>query len=114
MLLREVVETSEAVAATASRSAKIALLADCLARLASEEAAVGVAFLSGQLRQRQIGVGYASIRETPTPAGEPTLGLAEVDAIFEAVGQQAGSASQAGRRRILQELFTRATEREQR
>ena len=78
------------------------------------EAPVGVAYLSGQLRQRQIGVGYASIRDLPSASETPTLSLTEVDAAFEAVGQQAGKASQTERRRLLHALMLRATEPEQR
>ncbi len=113
MLLREVVDTSAAVAATSARSAKIALLAACLRRLNADEAAIGVAYLSGLLRQRQIGVGYASIRDLPPPAAEAALMLIEVDAALEAIGQQAGRDSQAERRRRVTELMQRATEREQ-
>jgi len=113
MLLRDVVDTSAVVAATAARGAKIALLAECLRRLDADEASIGVAYLSGQLRQRQIGVGYASIRDLPPPAAEATLTLTVVDAALEAIGQQAGRDSQAERRRRITELMQQATSSEQ-
>ena len=34
------------------------------------------AYLAGELRQRQTGVGWASLRELPPPAAEPTLTVA--------------------------------------
>ena len=34
------------------------------------EVAIGVAYLSGELRQRQIGVGYRSLRDLPAPAAQ--------------------------------------------
>jgi DNA ligase-1 len=111
--LLDVVETSAAVAATAARGEKIGLLAASLRRLTPEEAPIGVAYLSGQLRQRQIGVGYASIRDLPPPAPEAGLSLLEVDAALEAIGQQAGRDSQAERRRRMTELMQRATATEQ-
>ena len=114
LLLAEVVETSTAVAASSARGAKIGRLAACLRRLEPDEAAIGVAFLSGQLRQRQVGVGYASLREPPPPASEATLGLRAVDATLETIAAQTGPASQASRRRLLQDLFGRATGSEQR
>jgi DNA ligase 1 len=113
LFLRDLVETSAAVAATRARNAKIAHLAACLRRLEPDEAPVGVAYLSGQLRQRQIGVGYAAVRDLPSPAAEATLTLVEVDGALDAVGKLAGSDSQAARKRALNQLFARATEDEQ-
>ena len=108
MLLSEVVETSAAIANTASRTAKIEQLTACLRRLTPDEAAIGVAFLSSQLRQRQIGVGYASIRDIPEPATSASLSLIEVDTALEAIGRLTGRDSQAERRRQLVSLFARA------
>ncbi len=113
MLLSEVVETSAAVADTASRSAKVERVAATLRRLTPDEAAIGVAFLSSQLRQRQIGVGYASIRDLPEPAASASLTLTEVDTALEAIGGVTGRDSQAERRRQLVDLFSRATSTEQ-
>ena len=41
-------------------------------------------------QQRQIGVGYAMLRDRPPPAAAPELTLAEVDAAFAAVGALTG------------------------
>ncbi len=112
-MLHEIEQTSAAVAATAARGEKIGLLASCLRRLSADEAPIGVAYLSGQLRQRQIGVGYASMRDLPPPAIHATLTLTAVDAALEAIGKQAGRDSQAERRRRLVELMQRATDTEQ-
>jgi DNA ligase-1 len=113
MLLRDIVDTSEAVAATRSRSAKIEALAACIARMEHDEAAVGAGFLAGEPRQRRMGVGWASLRELPPAATEPTLTVTAVDAAFERLAGLAGSGSQAERRRLLGELFAAATGREQ-
>jgi DNA ligase-1 len=78
------------------------------------EVAAAVAFLSGRLTQRQIGVGWAQLRELPPPAAEPELTVAEVDAAFGAIGEMGGAGSQALRRGALSALFARATEDEQR
>jgi len=114
VLLAEVAETSEAVAATSARLGKVALLAGCLARMAPDEIAAGVAFLSGELTQRQIGVGWATVREVPPPAAEPSLGLRGVDALFGRVAGISGAGSQRERRALLADLFARATVVEQR
>ena len=63
MLLRELVQTSEAVAATSGRTAKITADRGTAAPGRPGEVPLVVAFLSGELRQRQIGVGYASLGE---------------------------------------------------
>jgi ATP-dependent DNA ligase I len=114
MLLHELVETSEAVRAAPARNAKIDLLASGLWRLGPDEVAVGVAFLSGNLRQRQIGVGWAALRSLPPPAAAPQLAVGEVDASFARVGALAGPGSQRERRQVLEALLARATEAEQR
>jgi DNA ligase-1 len=109
VLLKELVEASEAVGATRSRLAKTERIASVLERLSPQEVAPAVAFLSGELRQRQIGVGRASLRDLPPPSATPRLTVAQVDAAFERIGSLAGTRSQAARREALADLFSRAT-----
>ena len=63
MLLDSVVRTSAAVAATPGRLAKIDQIAGLLREVPAGEIAVAVSFLSGDLTQRQIGVGYAALTD---------------------------------------------------
>ncbi|MGD0376259.1 MAG: ATP-dependent DNA ligase [Streptosporangiaceae bacterium] len=123
MLLNELVGASAAVASAPGRRAKIAEIAGLLRLVPPGEVGIAVAFLSGELRQRQIGVGYAALANLlRTDAGqqagpaagrsrpaEPVLTLTETDAAFEAIGAVTGPGSQAGRRRLLGSLFSRAT-----
>jgi len=113
MLLSEIVATSAAVSGTAARSEKIERLARTLLLAEPEEAAIAVAYLSSQLRQRQIGIGYASMRDLPEPAEVASLTLRQVDAALDVVGRLQGKDSQAERRRQLQKLFGQATTAEQ-
>ncbi|MDP9799840.1 DNA ligase-1 [Catenuloplanes nepalensis] len=106
--------TSSAVAATSARKAKIELLADALRRLDPAEVTAGAAYLAGELRQRQTGVGYASLRDLPPPATEPTLTVAGVDAAIAELSAVSGTGSQATRRALVGALFTAATAEEQR
>src|ERR1043166_729823 len=78
MLLAEIVETSAAVGGTAARLEKIDRLATTLKRVEPGEASIAAAYLSSRLRQRQIGVGYASMRDLPPPAAGSTLTLSDV------------------------------------
>ncbi|HEX6500084.1 MAG TPA: ATP-dependent DNA ligase [Micromonosporaceae bacterium] len=106
--------TSAAVAATSARRAKVELLAAALRGLAPDEIEAGAAYLAGELRQRQVGVGWAGLRDLPPPAEAATLTVADVDSALDAIGAQAGAGSQARRRDLVGKLFTRATADEQR
>jgi DNA ligase-1 len=114
MLLEEIARTSTDVSATTARLAKIERLAACLARLAPDEVPLAVAYLSGTLPQRTIGVGWAALRDLPQPATSPSLELLEVHAALERIRAATGKGSQATRRRELSDLFGRTTEPERR
>ena len=114
MLLGRIAEVSQAVGATSARLAKIDMLAAALREAGPLEVPIAVAYLSGELPQRQIGVGWAALREGFPAAASPTLGLAEVDAAFSAIGAVSGKGSAAARKALVGELFGRATGAEQR
>src|SRR5581483_8581739 len=114
VLLAALAQTSATVAATPSRLAKIDAMASCLRQVDSDEAAIAVAYLSGELRQRRPGVGWAALRSLPAPARESSLTLRDVDASFARIEQASGSGSAALRRNEIAALFGRATEVEQR
>ena len=114
MLLHDLVETSVTVGATPARLGKVGALAAALRRLSADEVEAGVAYLSGELRQRQIGVGWAALSALPAPAAEPSLTIAELDEALGRIGALAGPGSQSARRAALAALFVRATEPEQR
>lgn len=113
-MLREIAGTSGAVAALPGRRAKIEQISALLRRASPGEIPVVVAFLSGELRQRQIGVGYAALtdllrEESPDAGGGAPLTVAETDAAFAAIGAASGPGSQAARRQLLAGLLRRAT-----
>jgi ATP-dependent DNA ligase I len=127
VLLARIAEVSQAVATTSARLAKIDMLAAALREAGPLEVPIAVAYLSGELPQRQIGVGWAALRGVagggpPWPAERdgfpaaavPTLTLSDVDAGFSAIGALAGKGSAAARKALVGELFGRATEAEQR
>jgi len=115
--LIDVAAASAEVGATSSRLAKIARIADLLRRAGTEDdprlVAVVVSWLSGELPQRQIGVGWAALRSLPSPADEPTLTVLRVDAAFSEIGQVAGKGSQARRAELVNGVFAAATAIEQ-
>ena len=112
MLLDSVVRTSAAVAASPGRLAKIGHIAGLLREVPAAEIAVAVSFLSGDLTQRQIGVGYAALTDlmggygpagspgsadVGQPPATPQLTLAETDQALGQIGALAGQGSQAER-----------------
>jgi ATP-dependent DNA ligase I len=113
VLLSEIAEASEAVAGTSSRLAKIEVLAAALRAAGPAEVAIAVAYLSGELPQRQIGVGWATLREPVPPAPEPSLTLTDVDAALSAIGSVSGPGSVARRKQLVSELMSQATAGEQ-
>ncbi|OBF10680.1 ATP-dependent DNA ligase [Mycobacterium sp. 852002-10029_SCH5224772] len=115
MLLLDVATASADVGSTSSRLRKVAHIADLLARAAPDAALVTiiVSWLSGELRQRQIGVGWAALRSRPPPASDATLTVAGVDATFSEIRAVSGKGAQARRAALLATLFAAATETEQ-
>lgn len=114
MLLAHLVEVSAAVRATRSRTEKIALLADGLRAAEPEEVGLVATYLAGALRQRRTGLGWRTVGEvTAPPAAEPSLGVVEVDAAFEAMGGLSGPSSATRRREAWATLLSRATPPEQ-
>jgi DNA ligase-1 len=116
MLLDSVVRTSAGVAASPGRLAKIEQIARLLRDVPDPEIAVAVSFLSGDLTQRQIGVGYAALTDlmgddgpSAGPAGTPQLSLTDTDRTLGQIGALAGQGSQAERRQLLAALLRRAT-----
>jgi DNA ligase-1 len=114
VLLTEIAEVSRAVATTGARLAKIETLAAALREAGPLEVPIAVAYLSGELPQRQIGVGWATLRDGFTPADTPMLTLSEVDSGFSAIGAVGGKGSASARKALVGDLFGRATEDEQR
>jgi DNA ligase 1 len=115
VLLLDVVATSADVGATSSRLTKVARIADLLTRAAPdpELVAIVVSWLSGELPQRQIGVGWASLRSRPPAASAPELTVTGVHTTLTEIGAVSGKGSQARRAELLAKLFATATEPEQ-
>ncbi|MET0865836.1 MAG: ATP-dependent DNA ligase [Nakamurella sp.] len=138
MLFAQLAETSAAVAATRSRLAKRALIAAAIRAVGPDpadaanaavtgaaavdagqpatepdEIALVVTYLSGSLRQRRTGVGWASLSSLPPPVETATLTVRQVDAAFEDIAAISGQGSAVLRSAAVETLFGRATEPEQ-
>jgi DNA ligase-1 len=116
VLLADVVATSTTVAATRSRTAKVAAIADLLRGLDPadvELTAVVAAYLGGSLRQRRTGLGWRSLSTLPAPAEDPTLTVADVHTRFDDIAALSGAGSATRRSTAVADLFSRATAAEQ-
>ena len=112
--LAELVRVSNQVAATSSRLAKIASLADFLRPLEREEIEIALPYLSGDIRQGKLAVGYATLQSARSGAASaPTLALMDVDATFQKLKGVKGKGAAEQRSALLRELFQRATGDEQ-
>ena len=104
MLLADVVTTSAEVGAQSSRLAKVTRIAHLLSEAARDSDTRGIAvivsWLSGELPQRQIGVGWAALRSLPPPGAVPVLTVVDVDAAFTEIGATAGRGFAGAPRRV--------------
>jgi DNA ligase-1 len=109
-LLAEVVDASEAVAATSSRSEKVAIFAELLTRLEPREVPAAVGFLAGEPRQGRVGVGYRTIFSIgDRPAETAALTIDDLDEAISSLEKATGTGSAAVRSDLLVGLFARAT-----
>lgn len=111
---QDLVRVSAEVASTRSRRRKIEYISDYLRRLPAEAVSPAVAYLSGVIPQGAVGVGWATLRESPSPAGSASLRVTEVAETFDRLLEVVGKGSQTRRRELVEGLMRRATESEQR
>ena len=118
-------ETSRALAATSSRTEKIALLAGALAAVTAEERPIAVEFLSGSIRQGRLGVGWKSLAKAESgvpstgasleaedvmaPPDPGPLTILDVDAAFGRIQRMSGPGSTRRKREALAAILSRAT-----
>jgi DNA ligase-1 len=122
-LLLDLVSTSQRVGATSARLAKNRELAAFLRALQPEEIETAVHYLSGELPQGRIGIGYSVLKtaaassptsaESPSTTVSPTttesLSITELDHTLTELAGLRGSGSAARRAQVLRDLFSRAT-----
>jgi len=80
-LLLDLVNTSQRVGATAARLAKVRELATFLRSLPPDEIDTAVHYLSGELPQGRIGIGYSVLKAAAanSPAQAESLSIAGID-----------------------------------
>ena len=109
-LLANLVEASGRVSDASARLAKVRELAQFLRTLEPTELAVGVLYLSGQMRQGRCGIGPGALRaaDAVPAASDSSLTLEEVDRRLEEIAA-CGKGASTQRAAALRALFERAT-----
>ncbi|MBO3749143.1 ATP-dependent DNA ligase [Streptosporangiaceae bacterium NEAU-GS5] len=110
MLLIDLARTSAAVAGESARLAKIRHLAELLGRVGPGEAEIAIAYLTGELPQRQIGVGYRTLQDPPEPRQVATATLSDVDAYFDRIKAES---SRTAKKELAHQLLGLLTRQEQ-
>ncbi|CCH87715.1 ATP-dependent DNA ligase [Modestobacter italicus] len=114
MLLADVLAVSAAVSATRSRTAKAQAIADLVRRAGDAEVEPVTAWLSGELRQGRLGLGWRTLsRLTGEPAAEPSLTVGALDAALDELATTSGAGSAARRDALVGAVLAAATESEQ-
>jgi DNA ligase-1 len=111
--LVDVAQASAEIATTGARSAKTKRLAAVLRAADTDDVPAIVAWLSGELLQRRIGVGWAALATVPPAAAAPSLTVTEVNRAFAEMAEVSGAGSQTRRSALLLDLMSRSTEVEQ-
>jgi DNA ligase-1 len=112
--LAELVRTSSQVAGTSSRLAKVRAIADFLKDLDPGEIAIALPYLSGDIRQGRLSLGYATLRGAMgSPSIDSMLSLNDVDESFRQLKSVKGKGAAERRAALVSGLFARATAEEQ-
>ncbi|SNS85476.1 ATP-dependent DNA ligase [Rhodococcoides kyotonense] len=110
MLFTRIVDTSAAVGATRSRKAKTEALQTVLADAEPAEVETVVAWLSGEMTQGRIGIGWRTLSDIDAPStDDAVLTVSEVHDAITAVASTSGAGSTTRRRDLLTDLFGRCT-----
>jgi DNA ligase-1 len=108
-----VAQASTEIATTSARSGKTKRLAEVLRAADLEDVPTIVAWLSGELLQRRIGVGWAALSSMPPAASTSSLTVEAVNRAFSEMAQASGPGSQTRRSALLLDLMSKSTEVEQ-
>jgi DNA ligase-1 len=110
-LLAHLVATSQRVAATSARLAKVRELAGFLKTLPPGEVDTAVHYLSGETPQGRLGVGHSSLEPAAlaTAVSDPSLSISDVDAMFALLPGIKGAGAAVRRTELLRGVWSRAT-----
>jgi DNA ligase-1 len=96
------------VGSTSKKKEKASLLAHLIQQAKGKEIALAVNYLSGQLPQGRLGIGWVTIQEALKDLSEQfrPLTLIEMDHLFEGIFREKGAGSLERKGRLLHDLFS--------
>lgn len=110
ILFADLVEASGRVAAVSARLTKVREVAAFLKLLPPAEIGIAVHYLSGDIPQGRIGIGFAALRSAAqAAAGTRTLSISAVDAALTEIAGIRGGGAGAKRAAVLRRLFSMAS-----
>ncbi len=106
--IQDLVELSKKVGSTARKKEKVSLLADFFRRAKGEEIALAVRYLSAQLPQGRLGIGWAMLQEVlqDLPGHPRSRSLIEIDRFFEEISREKGEGSSERKITLLRTIFS--------
>lgn len=114
MQIERLVQTWEALRATRSRLKKVAEVSAVLTEAATADVPLIVSYLSGELPQGRIGLGYATVGAVDVePAASAQLTVTDLDTMLTTIKATSGAGSKKAKEQLLADLFGKATEAEQ-
>ncbi len=114
LFLKDLVEISERVSATPKKKEKASLLAHFFKEAKGKEISLAASYLSGELPQGRLGIGWATLQEALKGASfQPSpLSLIALDRYFEAIAGKKGPGSSGKKIQTLNEILSRPDEKE--
>ncbi len=114
MLFKDLVDISKRVRATTRKKEKTSLLAECLKRAQGREIALAASYLSGQIPQGRLGIGWAVLQKSLEILDQRPrmVSLLEVNRYFDETVRSKGAGAVEKKVRALRELFSSIREEE--
>jgi len=112
--IERLVQTWEALRATRSRLKKVDVVSSLLVDATTDDVPLIVSYLSGELPQGRIGLGYATVGAVDVKgAATAALVVRDLDATLSEIKATSGAGTKKAKEQLLTDLFSKATTGEQ-
>jgi len=114
LFLKQLVEISERISATKKKKEKVSLIARFFREAKGKEISLVAFYLSGELPQGRMGIGWISLQEAlkGAPFLPKPLSLVDLDRYFDSIVTESGGGSSGRKVQILRQAFSHTGERE--